>query len=167
MKVLSTYRTLLAKAFNEDINESWVDWAIGMIEAGYESEHLYILAGQNKPNNQFKLQDLASRVLQELELDHDNKATVINNYVSYLISKSVGHPETYHRTLDELNDIYYGLDMDSQYKDFHLLYFAKDALITDEVQWYWDDANRENIDKIIDEKFHKWLNDFSPASAQA
>ena len=30
----------------------------------------------------------------------------------------------------------------------------------DEVQWYWDGANRENIDQIIQERFKKWLTEF-------
>jgi hypothetical protein len=44
--------------------------------------------------------------------------------------------------------------------DFYLLYFAKDDLLIDEVQWYWEGANRENIDKIIRDKFRQWLNEF-------
>jgi len=33
-EVLSTYRILMKKAFNEDIDESWVEWALEMMEAG-------------------------------------------------------------------------------------------------------------------------------------
>lgn len=57
MKVLSTYKILKAKAFNEDIDESWVDWAFEMMEAGYQSDNLYMLAGVTKPYNQFELHD--------------------------------------------------------------------------------------------------------------
>jgi hypothetical protein len=34
MRVLSTYKILKSKAFNENINEGWIDWAMEMIEAG-------------------------------------------------------------------------------------------------------------------------------------
>jgi len=34
-KVISTYRVLMKKAFNEDIDEAWIDWALEMIKAGY------------------------------------------------------------------------------------------------------------------------------------
>ncbi len=47
--VLSTYRILLSKVFNQDIDESWIDWANEMMEAGYESDNLYILAGEIRP----------------------------------------------------------------------------------------------------------------------
>lgn len=160
MKVLSTYKILKAKAFNEDIDEAWTDWAIKMIEAGYESENLYMLAGETKPYNQFELQQLTNKVLQDLKLDYSDKDAVIRNYVYYLISTSVDRPETYYRTLRELRDICIQLDMDSQYMDFYLLYYAKDDLMEDEVQWYWDGANRENIDQIIRDKFRQWLSEF-------
>ena len=39
--------------------------------------------------------------------------------------------------------------------DFYFLYFAKDDLIAADVQWYWDDANRDNIDQIIKERFQQ------------
>jgi hypothetical protein len=160
MKVLSTYRILKAKAFNENVDESWIDWAIDMIEAGYESENLYMLAGETKPYNQFELQELTNKVFQDLRLDYSDKDAVIRDYVYYLISNSVEHPETYYKTLRELREICLQLDYDSRYMDFYLLYFAKDDLMVDEVQWYWEGANRENIDQIISDKFKKWLSEF-------
>jgi hypothetical protein len=47
--VLSTYKILKDKAFNADINESWVNWAIEMMEEGFESINLYELAGTTRP----------------------------------------------------------------------------------------------------------------------
>jgi hypothetical protein len=75
--VLSTYKILKEKAFNSDISEAWVDWAIEMIGAGYESENLYELAGISRPYNQFELHDLTSKVLKDLELDFSNKELTI------------------------------------------------------------------------------------------
>lgn len=157
LKVLSTYKILKAKAFNENIDETWIDWALEMIEAGYESENLYMLAGETKPYNQFSLQDLTTKVLKDLKLDYSDKDVVIKEYVYYLISNSVDRPETYYKTLRELKNICIGLDMDSQYMDFYILYFAKQDLLVDEVQWYWEGANRENIEQVISEQFKSWL----------
>ena len=105
MKVLSTYKILKAKAFNQNIDESWIDWAIEMIEAGYESPNLYMLAGELKPYNQFELQDLTNKVLEDLKLDYSEKDAVIRNYVYYLITNSIDHPGSYYETLRELRDI--------------------------------------------------------------
>jgi len=166
MEILSTYRILKAKAFNESIDETWIDWAIDMIEAGYESENLYMLAGEIKPYNQFELQELTTKVLKDLKLDYSDKDAVIRKYIYYLISGSIDHPETYYRTLRELRDIYTEGDMASEYKDFYLLYYAKDDLSVEEVQWYWDGADRENIDQIIKERFGNWLKEFEQKQQQ-
>ena len=160
MKVLSIYKILKAKAFNENIDESWIDWAIEMIEAGYESENLYMLAGKIKPYNQFELQELTDKVLQDLKLEYHDKDLVITNYVYYLISNSINRPATYYKTLQELKDICIQLNMNSKYMNFYLLYYAKDDLRVGEVQWYWDGADKNNIDCIIKEKFREWLNEF-------
>ncbi len=45
----------MSKAFNDDIDESWVDWAIEMIEAGFQSDNLYTLAGITYPSGQLHL----------------------------------------------------------------------------------------------------------------
>ena len=160
MKVLSTYKILKAKAFNENIDETWVDWALEMMEAGYQSDNLYMLAGVTKPFNQFELHELTKKVLEDLGFDYSDKDAVLKNYVYYLIANSVDHPETYYKTLRELKNICQDLDLDTAYMDFYLLYYAKDDLTVDEVQWYWDGANRENIDQIIQERFRKWMTEF-------
>lgn len=41
--------------------------------------------------------------------------------------------------------------------DFYLLYFAKDDLNESEVQWYWNGADRINIDLIIKNAFQYYL----------
>jgi hypothetical protein len=58
----STYRILKAAALNEDIEESWIDWALEMMEAGYESDNLHMLAGMMQPFDQFELQKLTKKV---------------------------------------------------------------------------------------------------------
>lgn len=160
MKVLSTYRVLKSKALNENVDESWIDWAIAMMEAGYESDNLYMLAGETKPYNQFQLQVLTTKVFQDLGLDYSDRDLVILNYAYYLVSVSVNHPETYYRTLRELCRICQDLDLDSRYMDFYLLYYAKDDLLVGENQYYWDGANRQNIDQIITKYFSNWLNNY-------
>ena len=147
----------MKKAFNEDIDESWIDWALEMMEAGYEAENLYILAGITKPYNQFELQELTDKVLADLNLRINDKLLTIRNYVYYIISKSMNEPNNYLKTLKEIKDICIGLDMDNEYMNFYLLYFAKDDLNESENQWYCDGADRSNIDKIVKENFQKYI----------
>lgn len=148
------------KSLNHDIDESWIDWAIEMMEAGFQSENLYILAGATKPYNQFELQELTNKVLQDLDLDSDNKTQVIKNYTYYLISTSIYKPEVYYSTLLELRNICQDLEMDREYMNFYCLFYAKDDLLVSVNQWYWDGATRENIDQIITDHFIDWRNKF-------
>jgi hypothetical protein len=41
--------------------------------------------------------------------------------------------------------------------DSYLLYFAQDDLRVSEIQWYWPDATRDNIEEIIREYATKWI----------
>lgn len=158
--VLSTYKILMNKAFNHDIDESWIDWAMEMTEAGFQSVTLYILAGTTRPYNQFELQELTDNVLRDLHLNFDNKDKVIRNYVYFIITSTTNKPDNYLMTLRELKDICISLDMEKDYMVFYLLYFAKDDLVESENQWYWDGATRENIDDIIKKQFIKWTTDY-------
>jgi hypothetical protein len=155
--VFSTYKILMNKAFNQDIDESWIDWAMEMVEAGFESDNLYILAGMTKPFNQFELQELTNNVLRDLHLDYNDKDTVIRNYAYFIIKSSIDNPDSYLTTLQELKDICINLNMEKKYMDFYLLYFAKDDLIESENQWYWQGATRENINGIIKNQFINWV----------
>ena len=155
--VLSTYKILKEKACNADIDESWSDWAIEMMQAGYEAVTLYQLAGISKPYNQFVLQDLTNKVLKDLELDYSDKRKTLENYVYFLIKSNLDNSERYYEILKEFIDIYYELDMDNKFQNLALLFWAKDDLIYDEYQHYWDGADRTNIDKIIKEQFEIYI----------
>jgi len=158
--VLSTYRILKEKACNADINESWAEWAIEMMQVGYEAISLYQLAGISKPFNQFELQDLTKEVLEDLKLDYSDKRKTTKNYVYYLINSNINKPDNYFEVLKELTEIYYELDMDREFQNFSLLYWAKDDLIYENYQHYWEGANRSNIDKIIKEQFEIYITEF-------
>jgi hypothetical protein len=158
--VLSTYKILKEKALNSDINESWIDWSIEMIQAGYEADSLYELAGIRRPYNQFELQDLTNKVLKDLGLDYSDKERTIKNYTYFIIKTHLENTAKYYEVLRELKDIYDDLNMDTEYQDFALLYWAKGDLLETETQWYWEGADRTNIDNIIREQFELWITKF-------
>ena len=103
---------------------------------------------------------LTTKVLKELNLDYSNRNLVIRNYVYYLISNSIYKTETYLETLRKLKNICIELNLEHNYMNFYLLYFAKDDLVEQEYQHYWNDANRENIDDIITENFKNWKTEY-------
>lgn len=154
--VKSTAEVLAFKALNRDINKTQVDWAVEMLMAGFDTENLAILAGEFEPYNQFQLQNLTTKVLDELQLDYSDKDQTIKNYACYLIDKSLNGELDNFKVLDTLKDICIELDYEKYLYDFFSLYFAKDDLSESENQWYWDGATRENIDQIITDYFVNW-----------
>lgn len=95
--VLSTYQILRNKVLNRDIDESWVNWAREMMEAGFESINLYELAGITQPYNQFELIELTNAVLKDLHLDYSDTSLVIRNYVYFIIKTSLDKADSYCR----------------------------------------------------------------------
>jgi len=64
------------------------------------------------------------------------------------------------KILSEFKNIYFELDNDPDYQELYLLYNAKEDLEVSEVQWYWEGANRENINQIITDYFIEWKNKY-------
>ena len=127
-----------------------------MLVAGFDTEHLAILAGEHEPFNQFQMQDLTDKVLSELQLDCSNIERTIKNYVCYLIGKSLDGELDNFKVLNILKDLCVELDYANYLYEFYLLYFTKDDLLHSRDQWYWNGATRENIDQIIIAYFNKW-----------
>ncbi len=157
--VKSTAEILALKALNRNIGQTWVDWAVEMLVAGFETEHLVILAGESKPFNQFYMQELAERVLEELHLDYSDKDRAIKNYASYLIDEALDGRMDKIEVLRILDDIYIELDRPKYLYDFSSLYNAKWDLLESDMQWYWDGATKDNIDDIIIGYFRQWVSD--------
>ena len=156
-QVPSTFRIVKDKVLDKDINESWVDWAIEMIEAGYENLNLYELAGIIRPYNQVELRNLTEKIFDDLSINYKDKEAAIRNYACFIISNSIDKPEKYLSTLLELKSIYLDLDWEKEYSDFYLLYFAKYDLTNYEDQFYWIGADKENINDIIKKRFQNFI----------
>jgi hypothetical protein len=153
----STAEMLAYKALNRSVDETWINWALDMLMAGFETENLVILAGITPFYNQFELKVLTDKVFDELNLDYSDADKAVKNYASFLIDQCLRGERNYISVLGILKDLCIELDYDKHLYDFYSLYFAKDDLLTSENQWYWDGADRSNIDRIIKEYFENWL----------
>jgi hypothetical protein len=157
MKLIpSTAEILAFKMLGRSINRQWIDWAYNMLEAGFETENLIILAGEMEPYNQFEVQSLANKVLKELNLTWDDREQVYKNYVCYLISEALDGKLKAVNVLSALTNVCIENDYEPYLYDFYSLYYAYDDLIYSDHQWYWHGATRENIDTIIKDYFMEW-----------
>jgi len=155
--VESTYEITAWKCLNRSVDEKWSIWAVDMMMVGYETEHLVELAGIEKPYNQFELSELTDRVFEELDLDYTDQDRVVIEYVTYLAKEVLNDRRDLLKTLREIKNLCVELDLDGRVYDFHSLYFAKEDLNYDTVQWYWNGADRSNIDQICMDYLQKWV----------
>jgi len=153
----STYEIIAWKHLNQSVDEKWSAWAVEMMMVGFETEHLVELAGIEKPYNQFELKELTDKVFEELNLDFTNQDKVVIDYVTYLAKEVLNDNRDLLKTLREIKDLCIALDYDSKIYDFYSLYFAKEDLNYDTVQWYWNGADRNNIDQICKDYFKEWI----------
>lgn len=158
--IKSTAEILAYKALNRNVDEKWIQWAVDMLVAGFETDNLIILAGEYAPFNQFELIELTDKVFNELQLDYSDRDKTIDKYVYFLIDESLNERILPFKVVSILYKICLELECIDYLYDFYLLYCAKEDLVYQEYQYYWDDADRNTIDSIIMEYFKKWKLDF-------
>jgi hypothetical protein len=154
---ISTYEILIGKLLNESVDEKWSKWASAMMMKGVYSENLVELAGIQKPYNQFELKELSDKVLEELGFDLEDQEKIIIDYTAYLLREVLEEKRDLLKTLRILNHLYIGFEYAESLRAFYSLYFAKEDLMESEVQWYWEGADRTNIDEVCMGYIKEWL----------
>jgi hypothetical protein len=114
------------------------------------------------PYDQFELQSLTDKVLNELYLDYSDKDQIIKNYVSYLLTIiDFDHLNVNEvlKTLRKLKDLYLSLDGNSMLSGFYRLYYGVEDFQHDTIQWYLDGLDRGNIKEVVQRMFAEWINE--------
>lgn len=148
-------------------DETVISWAERMIIADFKSDWLFILVGEVEPFNKFEIDDLLDRIQQELRLPLIQSVTeateiLATAYIQRCIS---GHSDCSY-TLFTLAEMYSNdINADVLY-DFYLLHYAAVDLGMNETQHYWPGAQKGNIEKIIFDRFLRWLKEYSLAAWQ-
>lgn len=162
--VLSTYKVLADKLLQTDSGDQWVDWALEMLQHGYETENLIILAGLTPPYNSFYLKEITGKVLKELDIRVGSDEQSIKGFAYYLVHQSLEEKLDKIIVLKILKDICVRLDYEKSLYPFYLLYFAHQDLLVQPVQFYWEGAHPGNINEIIEKHFINWKFEFEKES---
>jgi hypothetical protein len=155
--VPSTREILALRALGRPIDERWVDWAVSMLQAGHDTPHLAILAGEMPPFNYFETVPIVDKALEELGYDWSDKKSAIKGYIAELLERMLQHEMTSDDALHLLRDLCIELHYAPFLMDFYRLYYAQRDLRTSEIQWYWPDATRHNIERAIREYAAQWI----------
>jgi hypothetical protein len=146
---VSTVEILMRKMLGRACGQECVTWAIGMLEQGYESPSLPILAGLTPPLNHFEVAQLRDRALQEIrpaELKIDDP---INAYVAEIAFDAIYDIGSLREVFARVTQLAIELGYPADLQPFYNLHFAADDLRHSDVQWYWEGANRENIEQLM------------------
>ncbi|MCE3227451.1 MAG: hypothetical protein K0S32_2002 [Bacteroidetes bacterium] len=138
-------------------SEDCVTWAYDMLQLGYDSPSLVILAGFNKPLNYFEVTSYLTESLDELNIPIKEGEEAVSGYLRYLIREiSLGN-----KIKDNLYLIVlyvYQNDLDELYFDFLCLNWAwGDITYGYDYTDYWPGANKNNINSIVQKVAGKWM----------
>jgi hypothetical protein len=128
-----------------------------MLEKGSSGNYLQMLASLTEPFNHFEVAEYRDRSLGELgvaELDDEEAVTL---YAAEQLRLAVESKQDLLLTLKTVKNLSVALDNPKKLYDFYLLYFAYAHLLESEVQWYWEGADRSNIQAIIRERINVFL----------
>lgn len=155
-KVESTYQIVVLKALNRSVDKVWVNWAYQMLQAGYETEHLIILAGENPPYNQFELKQLTDKVFTELNINYTDALQAAKNYATHLVEKALKGEIDAYVVLEILKQYYFDLPYGNDFRDFYELYYLTiDIQYCKELNLNEDDVN--NLKQSVVNYFKEWL----------
>lgn len=144
----STYLILTYKEFeNRFLYDNVIDWAVEMLEYGYETENLMILAAISKPTNSFECKLYLQKALEELNLRTIEGADA-NIAVQWVLLNKIARGEKVRSNLILLtNEL--GYDVDEPISDFQLLSWAWTELEYDSHQYYIDtDVKLEDMEGL-------------------
>lgn len=151
-----TYKIAAFPAIQQiEPNES-IDWATEMIELGYESRTLYMLASVNKPANYFEVIEHVKNAVEELGLKLRDGDDAILSYASYYVHQ-IARGEKIRENLTELYKFCQKRDYEELVYDFYLLHWAWDDLDYEENNHYWEGARRNNIEQIVVNEAKNWI----------
>ncbi|MEM1239000.1 MAG: hypothetical protein AAGI45_04080 [Cyanobacteria bacterium P01_H01_bin.26] len=137
--------------------EDCVQWAVDTLCVGKDSPSLRILAGLAPPFYSFEVRAYATKALKELGIGIPTEKNAISVYAWYLIKDILADAACMQDRLSALGDLCAGKDYPKEIYDFYLLRWAFADLQDSEVQFYWDEADRNNIQEIILARCHEWL----------
>lgn len=160
----STYRILAYKELSGFIEyDLIVDWAMDMLQYGYETSNILILSGLSKPVTSFEIEPYFTAALSELGLNsisikgEDSYALYLWSEVHILLTGTNVRKQLY-RLCQACIDFDYPIML----MDFYNLYWAWGDLEYYEggkTQYYWEkELDLNNIEQYIINHAKEWCN---------
>ncbi|MBL7784753.1 MAG: hypothetical protein JNM36_02510 [Chitinophagales bacterium] len=135
-----------------------VDWAVDLILQGKDSDNILMLASFSKPIDRAEIAPYLTNVLNELELEELNYESAILAITHYHLVEIMNDTAIrYH--LEILYELY--LDYDEPLlTDFYLLYLAWDDLENTGINYYFREADLNNIEAVVKKEAKEWVDKY-------
>ena len=159
-----TYAIRAWRLLDRPPNERWVEWAERLLVEGADTPALRMVAGLRAPLDYFETTKLVDRALAELGIPVVEKDVGVEAYAAVLVEVLLHSSEFVEDALGELFRLCVETGYSRSLMSFYRLRCAREDLRVQEVQFYWDGANRSNIDAIIREEARRWLNEHQGAA---
>lgn len=156
-----TYR-VVASFEDMPVNTSdCINWAIEMLELGYETPHLLMLAGCNKSESYFDIKPYVEASVKELGLEMKPGEEGVISYAYYLI-KTISLNRNVRQNLGELYRFCQQREYEDVVYDFYLLWWAWDQIDYDDTNanHYWEGVTGKTIEKTVVKVANDWLKKF-------
>ena len=160
---MNKYPELTYKMLGHTVVESFdyndaIDWAIQMLQAGYETPSILLLAGTTKPTNYFDTESTLTSAFNELHIPMPIEEHAIIAYATYYALQLKAGKDI-KQNLEVLSELAF-MEGESYHRmsDFSLLRDAWthiDDLFYE--QLYWPAVNEDNIEDITKECANDWL----------
>ena len=133
-----------------------IDWAIELLEENISTDTIQIVAGLQKPINVFEARKYIETILKDIDIPEYSKDKRIFLYSEKYV-RNIADGIDIRTNLGKLSRICTSLDYEKIVYDFSLLYWAWDDLDYQDFQYYYPNANRDNIEAISKNVAIEWL----------
>jgi hypothetical protein len=120
-----------------------------MLERGFDSRTLRVLAGITPPLNHFEIAELRDRALDEASPAEIAVADPVTSFVRELVADALAGRKALGPVFCEISQLAIELGYPRELQAFYNLRFAWEDLQISDVQWYWVGATRENIEQLM------------------
>jgi hypothetical protein len=153
----TTLEILARRMLERESGQECVDWAIAMLEVGYESRSLLVLAGLTPPFNHFEVSSFRDRALQEIRPPELGIEDPVNAHVAEIVFEAIYDAGTLRDVFARVANLAIELGYPLDLQPFFNLHFAAQDLLHSDMQWYWPGATNDNIEEIMVQEARRFV----------
>lgn len=154
-QILTDY--ILSFSVSDTFNTNLIEeWTIGLINLGFESDSIYMLASFSKPTAYYEIESYLKKVFTELKLVEKNKLEAEQSILKFHVNQIVNAINV-RTNLSLVSDFFYSFESDTIIRDFYLLNYAWDDLEEFGISNYYNNVELNTIKKVVIEKAMLWI----------